>query len=138
MTFYAIVVVPVANSILPSGEQGFVTQEVTNWMNRLGVLVLLILVANALYLRSRAFWGVCAILIASYVALFVVHGQIDQLLDPSAFAVADQERFQSLHERYLIVVTTQWFAALAALWLLLCGQATSGETSEGKRDGQQH
>ena len=93
LTFYAVVVVPVANSILTGGEQGFVTQEVTNWMNWIGVLAVLILVANAVLLRSGAFWGLCGLLALTLVGLFVIHAQMDAVLDPASFAISDRERF---------------------------------------------
>jgi hypothetical protein len=119
LTFYAAFVVPTANEILVNGEQGFVTQEVTNWLNLIGLIVVLVLLANAVYLRSRLLWGTWFVLTASVIGLFVVHRQIDAVLNPSAFEVLDNARFRLLHERYLIVVTIQWIAGLATLWLLL-------------------
>ena len=123
LTFYAAFVVPTANAILVNGEQGFVTQEVTNVLNWIGLIVLLVFLTNALYLRSWLFWGTWLVLAATVIALFVVHQQIDALLNPSAFEVLDNARFRLLHERYLIVVTIQWLAGLATLWLLLASKA---------------
>ncbi len=119
LTFYAIVVVPVGNRILTGGEQGFVTQEVTNWMNRLGMLVVAILVVHATHLRSRALWTVCAVLGATLAALLSIHAKMDRQIDPATFSVVDHDRFELFHEAYLVVVTVQWCAALAAAWLLL-------------------
>lgn len=119
LTFYAVVVVPVANSILVGGEQGFVTQQVTNWMNRVGVLVMCILVVQGAQMRSRVFWWMCAFLGATLAGLFVIHARVDALLDPASFSVVDRERFGLWHEAYLTVITIQWCAALMAAWLLL-------------------
>lgn len=119
LTFYAVVVVPVANTILKNGEQGFVTQQVTNWLNYIGVLTIAIVIANAARLQSRRFWILCSLLAATQVGLFVVHSIMDGLLEPSAFAVTDYDTFELCHEAYLSLVTVQWCAALVVLWLLL-------------------
>ena len=125
LTFYAVVVVPTANEILVNGEQGFVTQQVTNWLNWIGVIALVVVLGNAVYLRNRVFWLTWTVLAASQIALFVIHSQIDGVLNSDAFEVLDNARFRLLHERYLIAVTIQWIAGLATLWLLLGGKSCS-------------
>ncbi|HEY4310362.1 MAG TPA: hypothetical protein VGN12_13000 [Pirellulales bacterium] len=129
LTFHAVVVVPVANSILTGGEQGFVTQEVTNWMNRLGVPVVAILAIYARQLRSRIFWLACAVLGLTLAALFVIHARMDAQLDPASFAIIDRAKFSLLHDLYLVVITIQWCAGLAAGWLLLSRQTVSEAAS---------
>ncbi len=119
LTFYAVVVVPVGNSILVGGEQGFVTQQVTNWMNLAGIPAIAILIVSAVHLRSRLFWAVCAVLAISLLGLLAIHWQMDQLLEPDTYGIIDRQRFGHWHEAYLTVITVQWCAALTALWLLL-------------------
>ncbi len=119
LTFYAVVVVPVGNSILTGGEQGFVTQQVTRWLNWTGVAVLIVLLANAPHLRDRAYWLVWSIMAAAHIGLFAVHALLDGVLDPAKFQVLDRDRFEPFHDGYLVLVTIQWCASLVALWLIL-------------------
>ncbi|MDB6036228.1 MAG: hypothetical protein JWM99_69 [Verrucomicrobiales bacterium] len=50
-TFYSAVVIHVGHRVFESHREiGFLTQEVTIWLNRSGAIVLLILLISALYL----------------------------------------------------------------------------------------
>lgn len=119
LSFYAIVVVPVGNSILQNGEQGFITQQVTTWLNVSGIAAIALLAVNAQRLRNRSLWIVCAVLIVTLAMLFAIHLKMDALLLPASFDVVDRKQFSLWHDAYLTVVTVQWCAALAALWMLL-------------------
>lgn len=119
-TFYALAVVPTGHRILRSKvRQGFITQEVTNKLNALGVVTLTALAGQVVAVRrakSRRWFRVAAI---SWAALAVtlallcwLHPHLDALLDPVARSVTDEDKFYALHRWYLIVATVQWLAGM--------------------------
>jgi hypothetical protein len=113
-TFYALVVIPTGNHLLSSIEQGLVTQQVTQWLNLLGILSLTILLPGARRSRLLAIsWFVMA---AALVVLYWLHPHLDALIDRSLRAVSDETRFYRWHQAYLAAVTIQWSAAVAHLW----------------------
>src|SRR5205823_11562729 len=90
-TFYALVVIPTGNHLLGSIEQGLVTQQVTKWMNLMGVVALLILLPSA----RRSWWrsGSWIVMAASLAVLFWMHPHLDVLIDGSERVVTDDTRF---------------------------------------------
>ena len=124
LTFYAGIVVPIANRLLGSDQQGLVTQQVTNYLNAIGVAALVLLFGNGMLVRSRALMLVAGILTLAQAALFVIHQQLDRLLEARS-AGFDHSYFYAVHERYLIVVTIQWLTGLAALWYVLSTRKSS-------------
>jgi len=121
-TFYALIVIPTGNHLLGSIRQGLLTQQVTQWMNLLGILSLLILLPSARRCKWRAVsWLVMA---ASLTMLFGLHSRLDALIDaPSQTITGDN--FYRWHQAYLVDVTIQWVAALVYLWILSVGQSAS-------------
>jgi len=120
-TFYAAVVVPVGADVLGSHQvQGFVTQQVTNWLNVAGVCALPILFVNALvFSRHRAGWlrwlSLLTLIAMSLVEveLIALHPVLDRLLVASPHRqILEQGRFDRLHDVYLISTTVQWFIGL--------------------------
>src|SRR5437867_648480 len=77
-TFYAGVVIHVGHRVFGTmRETGFLTQQVTLWLNRAGAMVLAVLILNLLFtLRRlwRAWWCAAAatlcIMVAIQIALF--------------------------------------------------------------------
>lgn len=121
-TFYAIVVIPTAQKILRSHTRvGFITQEVTQWINicavvALGFLVWELLSAALLTSRRRRWlWTAWLVMVAVQIGLFILHPMLDRLLDFSAREIIDEPRFYFLHRVYLCLSTVQWLAA----WLVL-------------------
>ncbi len=127
-TFYALVVVPTGHQVLRSKiRQGFITQQVTNKLNWLGVATLALLAWQIVAARregqlSGSFrtgaisWGVLAVTLA---VLFWLHPHLDLLLDPLNRSVVDDDKFYSLHRWYLIVATVQWAAGAVHFgWLI--------------------
>jgi hypothetical protein len=131
LTFYAGVVVPIANRVVGSDQQGLVTQQATNYLNGIGVGVLAVLLGHALIVRSRALLVVVALMSAAQVALFLIHGQLDAMLDSSAVDAGD---FYAIHRRYLIVTAGHWLAGLAALWIVLAPRGRPHETSQATKE----
>ena len=126
-TFYAGVVVHTGSRVLGSHQEfGFVTQQVTRWLNLLGALTLLGLMWNCLAAWPEKLvllrWGLgtsWVVMLAVQVALFSMHPALDQMLDVPNHRVHDRAHFHSLHELYLTLSTVQWGATLLHLWCLI-------------------
>ena len=126
-TFYTTVVVSVGTAVLHSAtKQGFITQQVTHYLNALAGLALAAilweLVAqdkahNARRVREIA-WLVAVI---ALVAQVFVHHQMTALLDVRHREVLDEIRFYQWHRLYLCLATAQWLGSS----LLLLGWETA-------------
>jgi len=120
-TFYALLVIPTGNHLLGSIEQGLVTQQVTQWMNLLGLASLAILLPGARKSRLPALsWLVMA---AALAVLFWLHPRLDGLIDGSLRIVSDNTQFYRWHQAYLAAMTVQWSAAVVHLWGLTVANA---------------
>lgn len=112
-TFYAGVVVPVGMDVLGSHTQmGFVTQEVSKYLNIIS-LILFIIYANSL--RSNEFSEnglieqiVSFSLIGFQILLFVIHYFLTDSLDFEHHIVLNPEKFYVFHQVYLIIETLIW------------------------------
>jgi len=118
-TFYGGVVVPVGSAVLGSErERGFITRQVTNYLNLAGAVALAVWGWDLSSMRGtslggrRLRWAIWAGLVLSLALLVWLHPRMDELLDPEDAMVLDGRRFRSLHERYLIVSTVQWAGCL--------------------------
>lgn len=125
-TFYAAVVVPVGQSVLGSHlEQGFITRQVTNYLNLSGAVALLILgwdiwvCRDARIGRRRCRWVCWWAMAALLVGLAWQHGQLENLIDPDALRIAERRLFRSRHRVYLWLSTIQWGLSIAYLWMSL-------------------
>jgi hypothetical protein len=128
-TFYSLIVIPTAQRVLASQrDAGFITQQVTRWLNLIGVGVLLALLwlwaagwkARSARLRFwlAATWVIMALM---QVCLFVTHPLIDQFLDAQKHRIHQYEQFDQMHTVYLVFATVQWSAAMLQIWLMLLG-----------------
>jgi len=122
--FYAAVVVPVGTDVLGSpAAQGFVTREVTGWLNLIGVAYHLALAWNLSAERGtadrRARVSLGAVSAFLLIALFAVHPVLDSFLDPIKKSVREPRAFYRWHIVYLWCSTVQWVLALAQAWLTL-------------------
>jgi hypothetical protein len=126
-TFYGAVVIQVAPGVFGSHVPvGFITQRVSNWLNLIGAITLLILLCNLLIARSRIsrrlMWGLTAswvIMAILLIAQVYMHPMLDRLLDPRAMEITDYERFDRLHKFYLNFASVQWAAAMVHFWCLM-------------------
>ena len=143
---YGGVVVPVGTEVLGSDtRQGFVTQQVTNWLNGFGLLWCAALAWDCLMVRGDAVRGwlvaACAGLL---VVLVTTHPLMDSLLDADGESVLDRGRFRRLHQLYLGVSTLHWLLALVVAWRTIVAwrrhdrQSTSppGPLSDAERGRQ--
>jgi hypothetical protein len=124
-TFYASVVVPVGQEQLGHRRQGFVTRNVTWYLNLSGAVALIPLLwdnlasCDPVRLRRRA-RGLCwLMMLLTLVTLFWEHRWLDELLLPKGGTVLDPEEFEPRHRVYLWTNTVQWAAALGYMVLML-------------------
>jgi len=124
--FYAAVVVPIAQEILTSGiTQGFVTRQVTIYLNIAGAVALVPLLWDVLaaadqnrwrfWLRMLAWGGMAGTL----ALLAWLHPRLDALLDLDFHTVDDMKGFRPLHRFYLWTSTLQWALGLVYIILML-------------------
>jgi len=126
-TFFTAVSLRVAHKVLDDpGDFGFVTQVVTDRLNVIGLVAVLLLavqlasVWRPMPLRSRLFVSATWLTLAITLGLmFVQHNQIDVLIDFQQRVVLDHDAFEVIHNRYELVATIQWFAAVVHLACLL-------------------
>src|SRR5438876_2064289 len=78
-TFYALLVIPTGNHLLGSIGQGLVTQQVTQWMNLLGLASLAILLPGAQ--KSRLLTVSWVVMAAALAFLYWLHPRLDALID---------------------------------------------------------
>lgn len=118
--FYALVVIPTAHGVLKSHLRvGFITQQVSHWINYAAVVMLLLLMWEMVSTwenRARQVRLVTWFLMAgAQAALFALHPVLDRHLDLQTKGISDPDRFYEFHRIYLIVTTVQWAAALGHL-----------------------
>jgi hypothetical protein len=129
-TFYGSVVIPTGIKVLHGHvKQGFITRQVTEWLNVSGAIALPILLWNTLAIWSARGPRTRCILVATWAAmaavqveLFLLHPALDRLLDPQAREVLDYGRFDMLHRLYLTSSTIQWAAGLLHVWCAVAGK----------------
>lgn len=123
-TFYAAVVIPTAHEVLGSHlEVGFITRQVTWWLNWAAVPALALLLWRLIAARAdastrsrRALAISLAAMTLAQLALFVLHPRLDAMLDSGAQSIMHRARFYSAHRIYLLVSAAQWLAAVAHAW----------------------
>ncbi len=125
-TFYTAVVVPTGTAVLESAlAQGWITRQVTVYLNLAGAAALVMLGWDMLACldpcaRRRVLrWLVWCLLGACLVSLVWLHGRLDALMDPVHKVIDSHARFRPLHRWYLWISTCQWACGLAALFLML-------------------
>jgi len=124
-TFYVSVVVPVGTEVLGSAlRQGFITRQVTVWLNLSGAIGLGVLAGELQLTRDRsghrlAAWVSWGFMTVCQGVLFWLHGRLDALMQTRGMIVHDPAAFYFPHRIYLWAHTLQWFAGLVFLTLLL-------------------
>ncbi|HEV3415682.1 MAG TPA: hypothetical protein VG056_02670 [Pirellulales bacterium] len=126
-TFYGAVVIKVGEAVLGSHRPvGFITQEVSHWLNLIGAVAVALLLWNiAAEWAAVGPWrrfGLAAtwiIMVAGLAALVVIHRFLDGVLEVETQEILNYKQFIWLHRFYLAISTIQWAAGLLHAWLLL-------------------
>ena len=125
-TFYAGVVVPVGQDVLGSHlRQGFITRQVTYYLNLAGAAALLILLLDLLVVGPEAPWVrrlrwlSWLAMLGILVALVWLHPHIDQYLNPETQELTNGRAFRAGHRLYLWLSTVQWVFGFVYLGLTL-------------------
>ncbi|PWT85883.1 MAG: hypothetical protein C5B58_02350 [Acidobacteria bacterium] len=125
-TFYAAVVVPVGQHVLKSHmKQGFITREVTNYLNLAGLVALAPLTWDVPTTRDSssrrrcARYACLALMALFWIVLVTLHRYLDGQLDLELRTFRNQELFDRGHRWYLWISTFQWAAALVYIGLTL-------------------
>lgn len=124
-TFYTAVVVPIGTDVLGSSRtQGFVTQQVTHWLNLIGGAALLAFVVDAIWFRHDQskrhrilLWVLIVGLALLWTGLVFVHPVLDRMLDAENEFISDENSFYQWHRLYLWLSTVQWLLLWG--WLIL-------------------
>jgi len=126
-TFYSAVVIHVGTDVLGDHRPvGFITQRVSNWLNLIGAIALLLSLWNMAAIWpaagrwKRGFlalsWLAMAIALA---ALVILHRSLDGVLNTDSQEIVNYKEFLWLHRGYLAVSTAQWGAGLLHVFCLL-------------------
>ena len=122
LTFYTGFVVRISHDILNDPmDGGLITQRVTVILQILGVVTVVTMLCNAFdvarYAKARGITlVVCALVLGLAVAmLFVVHAQLDSVIDADTSEITDRVAFKARHRRYNQVTTIQWIMAVIYL-----------------------
>ncbi|MGZ4974471.1 MAG: hypothetical protein ACXWDN_17055, partial [Limisphaerales bacterium] len=125
-TFYSVVVIHTAHHVLDSMlETGLITQQVSRWLNLIGVGALLILLWNTVVdCRQRGCirWilGVAWIVMAAVqIWLFLLHPVLDRQIDLQTRHLVDRAQFRPAHTFYVTLSTVQWAAGLIYVFCML-------------------
>ncbi|MFO0876219.1 MAG: hypothetical protein U0840_02510 [Gemmataceae bacterium] len=127
-TFYVSVVVPVATEVLGSAlRQGFITRQVTGWLNLIGSITLGLLAVDIFLTRDPSRWrlasrtGLWALMVACQVLLYRTHDYLSGLMVDRGLIVHEPVAFYQAHRVYLWAHTVQWGAGLVFVLLMLIG-----------------
>src|SRR5262249_53554079 len=123
---YAGVVVPIGREVLGTDrEQGFITRQVTEYLNLSGAIALVALFWDALAVTDASrprYWTrtlTCVGMMAALIVLVWLHPQLDALLDVEAARILDRKAFRRVHRLYLWVSTVQWGFGVLYTWTTL-------------------
>jgi hypothetical protein len=126
-TFYSVVVIHTAHHVLDSMlETGLITQQVSGWLNLIGVgaLVILLWDVSALW-QSKSKW-MRWILVVIWIGmagvqvwLFLLHPVLDRQIDLETRRLVDRAQFRSVHTFYVALSTVQWAAGLIYVFCML-------------------
>ncbi|QDT08157.1 hypothetical protein [Planctomycetes bacterium K23_9] len=122
LTFYTGIVVRISHDVLNDPmDGGLITQRVTAWLQILGAAAVVLMLMNALIVAKRStlhgglLIGCSSILGCAVLGLFIVHGQLDAVIDVSNATIIDRDGFTIGHQRYNQLTTVQWIASLVYL-----------------------
>jgi hypothetical protein len=142
-TFYSAVVIHVGTDVLGDHRQvGFITQRVSNCLNLIGAIALVLMLWNmAAMWATAARWKRAALgatwvfMTVSLAALVVLHRSLDGVLDAGSQEITSYDEFLWLHRAYLAVSTAQWGAGLLHVYCLVLPSAAATIESHTLKPG---
>jgi len=142
-TFYAGVVVPVGTAVLKNSarRQGFITREVTAWLNVTAAVALAVLALDLLFCRDgsrpRRYLrlGLWLFLVGCQALLFRLHPFLSGLMETRGLILLDPEAFRPAHRLYLWTHTAQWAAGLVFVALTLFAWERESREVGGEKKG---
>ena len=125
-TFYALVVVPSARSVLhPPWQQAFVTRQVTFALNVAALAALVLFAWDIAVTRDPSpqrrlwRWSGWTVQAVTLAALFWLHARLAEHIDMKNFRIVDAEGVRPIHRAYLAVAAVQWFCVVVHAGLTL-------------------
>jgi len=122
LTFYTGIAVRVAHRVLEDPmDGGLITQQVTRWLQWLGVATVVLMLLNAWDVRQRSTrfgnaLAACTLALGIALAgLFHVHERLDATIDVRGHEIVDRDAFTANHRRYNQLTTVEWLASVLYL-----------------------
>lgn len=122
LTFYTGFVVRISHDVLNDPmDGGLITQRVTVLLQIFGAVCVLLMLCNAVYVRrlarrhALAMGAITTVLGVAIIGLFVVHGQLDAVINVDASEITDRDAFTIGHRWYNRLTAVQWIAAVLYL-----------------------
>ena len=130
--FYAGVVVPLGSAMWGDRTQGFLTRQVTPWMNVAGLVACgMFFLDSLVWTRFRRFrMGLALVMGAAVLYLVWLHPQLNSLMVPESETILDRRAFRTLHKIYLWLCTVVWMVSLVWLGLTLPGPEKPGRRNK--------
>ena len=120
--FYVAVVVPAGTRVLGSAAaQGAITARVTDALNAIGAVALVVLAAELWLARTarRRRWASWGVAVLCQALLFYLHLRLESYMDDEHRYVLVLPPFYPTHRVYLWASTVQWVACLMLTWWTL-------------------
>ncbi|MCU0708738.1 MAG: hypothetical protein MUF23_10630, partial [Pirellula sp.] len=117
-SFYFGVVIRVGGEIVGDSSQGFITQGVTLWLNRIGLIALGVFLCQVWVSKNRWLALLWAAMAIEQGILMTLHRMLDRMLDGPNQAILDAARFPVWHEWYEFNSAIQWLAAMVFIGIL--------------------
>jgi len=141
LTFYTLIVIRAAHQVIGShAKVGFITQKSTLSLNLIGAGALALMLWNGLASwRASGLWtrrGLATTWIIAAAAhgwAFLLHAQLDGLLDFQTRQVREGAPFHGPHEIYLIATAIEWAAGLAYLLVALLAWRQEDSVSSDRK-----
>ena len=141
--FYSAIVVHIATDVLGSAfEQGRITARVMLWLNGLGTIAILLLLADllrwrGLSFRPRGMWFCWLLMAGAQAALWFLREEMVAVVDLDDGTITDRPAFHAMHEWYMRWTSLQWGSSLAYMvWLI--ARTEGREPRLEVRDGLQN
>ncbi|MEL6895074.1 MAG: hypothetical protein AAFP90_03135 [Planctomycetota bacterium] len=122
LTFYTGFVVRISHDVLADPmDGGLITRRVTSLLQIAAAVTAVLMLTNALLVARRtprlgySLAGLAVVLIVAVIGLFIVHANLNEIIDVDAAEITDRALFTILHRRYNQLTTLEWLATVVYL-----------------------